>query len=471
MTGCYLGIDLGISGARAAVLTDAGRTIGQGRSAGSGGANRQAEYEREPRDWSLQLTEACRQAVQQAGHPRIEAIGIGALGPCPVLLDRDLRPLGPAPLFSMDGRAEATRIALRDARGLNDETLGPDHVIPRLHWIREQEPERFAQAAWCVDAAGYLVSDLTGALVIDPITLCDHAAPGLPSPLPTPPVQAADAIAGGLSAGAAERLGLPAGIPVTVGTYDCFVDIAGSGVIEPGAACMLLGSTLVMGRVVEEARCGQGMRLTPHVGQGHFLGGWTSSCGSLIDWAQRLYGQDAMAAAETLPPGEGGLVMLPYVAGERTPVWDPQARGVIVGLALHNDAPQLARAALDAVALSAMDLTRRLVALSGPLASFRVNGGGARHRGLVQAIADATGVALEILAHPGEAQAPAWLAARALGRRLEPAVDRVVTPDPARHQRYAELFDVYQALYPRLASTMHSLAQQALPQHQQKHKD
>ncbi|MGH6880382.1 xylulokinase [Hypericibacter sp.] len=464
MTGCYLGIDLGISGARASVVNATGRPLGQGRSAQRSGSNRRFEFEREPLDWSLQVVEACRQAIREAGGSRIEAIGIGALGPCPVLLDRDRRPLGPSPLFSIDGRAEPTRLALREAHGLSDETLGPDHVIPRLHWIREQEPERFAKAACCVDAAGYLVSDLTDALAIDPITLVDHAAPGLPSPLPMPPIRPADAIAGGLTPGAAQRLGLPAGIPVTVGTYDCFVDIAGSGVTEPGEACMLLGSTLVMGRVVEDERCGEGMRLTPHVGQGGFLGGWTSSCGSMIDWAQRLYGAAAFATAESLPPGAGDLVMLPYLAGERTPVWDPNARGVILGLSLHNDASHLARAVLDAVALSAMDLTRRLTALSGPLASFRINGGGARNRGLVQAIADATATPLEIVAHAGEACAPAWLAARAVGHRMEPGLDRIVRPKPENSRRYEELFEIYRQLYPRLGPVMHSLAASAQPQ-------
>jgi xylulokinase len=227
---------------------------------------------------------------------------------------------------------------------------------------------------------------------------------------------------------------------------------------------MLLGSTLVMGRVVEKEQCGEGLRLTPHVGRGGFLGGWTSSCGSLIDWAQRLYGAAACAAAESLPPGAGDLVMLPYLAGERAPVWDPNARGVIVGLSLHNDAPHLARAALDAVALSALDLTRRLKTLAGPLGGFRVNGGGARNRGLVQAIADATATPLEIVAHAGEACAPAWLAARAIGKRLEPGLDRIVAPEPEHSRRYEQLFDIYRELYPRLAPTMHSLAAQGQPQ-------
>jgi xylulokinase len=464
MTGCYLGIDLGISGARTAVVDGSGNLVGRGRSARRSGANRQFEYERDPLDWSLQVADACRQAARDAGHPRIEAIGIGALGPCPVLLDRELRPLGPSPLFSIDGRAEPTRLALQREHGLTEEEFGPDHVIAQLHWIRQQEPERFAKAAWCVDAAGYLVSDLTGMLVMDPITLLDHTVAGLQSPLPVPPVRAADEIAGGLTEAAAQRLGLPAGIPVTVGTYDSYVDVAGSGATRVGEACMLLGSTLIMGRVVEAQQCGEGLRLTPHIGRGSFLGGWTSSCGSLIDWAQRIYGVAACAAAEDLPPGADGLVMLPYLAGERAPIWDRNARGAIVGLSLHNDAAHLARAALDAVALSAMDLARRVATLTGPVGSFRVNGGGARNRGLVQAIADATATPLEIVAHAGEAYAPAWLAARAVGKRLEPGLDRIVKPEPERSRRYEQLLEIYRDLYPRLAPIMHSLAAQGLPQ-------
>jgi xylulokinase len=110
-----------------------------------------------------------------------------------------------------------------------------------------------------------------------------------------------------------------------------------------------------------------------------------------------------------------------------------------------------------------MDLTRRLTALSGPLGSFRINGGGARNRGLVQAIADATATPLEIVAHAGEACAPAWLAARAVGHHMAPGLDRIVRPNPDHSRRYEELFEIYRQLYPRLAPVMHSLAASAQP--------
>ena len=461
MSPAALGLDLGLSGARAAVVSESGELLGRGRVAGKPWQGGLAE--RDPEEWYEETIAAGRMALDQAGHPGIAAIGIGALGPCPVLLDAGLRSLAPAPLFSLDQRAEATRQRLLAAHGLSSEALGPDHALPKLHWQREQDPALVGRATCVVDAAGFLVARLTGRPVMDPITTEDYAAPGIPSPVSPPPAVRADSVAGSLLPGTAERLGLPSGIPVAVGSYDSYVDIWGSGARKPGDRCIVLGSTLILGQVVAGPEEVPGLRCQPHIGEGRFLGGWTSTAGSLLDWSRGLFldgAADAQALA-SLMPGAGGLLMLPYFAGERAPVWDPAARGAILGATLSTTGQELARAAIDGVALSALDIAMRLPGHDDAAQVWRLAGGGARNEVLAQALADALGQELALLAHAGEATAPALLAFAAIGRTVLPRVERRLAPDPARHARFARLYAIYRGLHPALADSMHELGQLA----------
>lgn len=327
-----LGIDLGLTGARAALVDRAGTLIGKGR----------APVERTgasiaPADWIAAITAAVRAACAGSA-PKIDAIGVGALGPCPVVLDETGAALGDVPIFSIDTSAEAERQAMLRAHGLAAENLGPDHVLPRLaHW-RRTRPDAMSRARLVVDAAGYVVAWLTGRPVIDPATRHDHVAAGLAQILPLPDIASATAFAGTLTDQAASALGLAAGTPVTAGGYDSYVDLYGAGVRNYGDAGVLLGSTMVLGCVQRSAPdsaalAAQGLRVTPYIADTWFAGGWTSSSGSLIDWAKTF------ATSTSTPltlPGSHGLLALPYFAGERAPVWDPLARGALLGTTLAS---------------------------------------------------------------------------------------------------------------------------------------
>jgi xylulokinase len=456
-----LGIDIGLSGARAGVVDEAGRLLGRGRVGASPWRQSDGRAERAPEGWYDEGLAAARLALQMAGCRRVAAIGIGALGPCPILLDAENRTLAPAPLFSLDQRAEGHRLALATARGLGQDALGPDHALPKLLWWRQHEPALLARAACVVDVAGYLVARLTGRPVMDPITAGDYLLAGADLPVPIPDPRPADSLAGPLLPEAAAALDVEAGAPVCVGTYDSFVDVAGTGTLRAGEACIILGSTMVLGCVAERPAVSPDMRASLHLGEGWFLSGWTSASGSLLSWAEAMLGPLPAGALAELPPGAGSLLLLPYFAGERAPVWDPSARGAILGLTLASTRAEIARAAIDAVALSARDLAERLPANS--VRRWRLSGGGARNAAMVQALADALGRPLEVLAEAGEAVAPALLALRAIGRPVEPRVERTIAPDAGRHARFEELYRIYRGLYPALADSMHALGRFAGP--------
>jgi xylulokinase len=455
----WLGIDIGLSGARAAVVGSDGRLAGSGRVAIAAAAAQDGTFD--PDRLVSAALEAARDALRDAGIEGVEAIGIGALGPCAIAIGEDCRPVVPGSLFAHDRRHLAWRDRLV-ADGVDGDMVGVDHSLPKLMRLRDEEPDRFARATWIVDMTGYAVARLTGLPVMDHVTRPDHEAPGIASPLALPAPRSALEIAGGLAPDAAEALGLRRGTPVATGSYDSYVDLYGAGIRHDGDAGILLGSTMVIGRIAGPGTTPDGLRRTLHIGEGEMLGGWTSCAGSLLGWARDFVGDvGACGDGTDRLPGSAGLVMLPYLAGERAPVWDADARGAIIGLTLHTRGADLMSAAREAVALSAADITTRIEGALGATEMYRAAGGGAAIPGLVEAVASATGAVIEVVDHPGEALGGAILAARALGVEVTRGVARSVAPRPDAAKRYAELHDIYRPLYGQLASAMHRLGRLA----------
>jgi xylulokinase len=298
---------------------------------------------------------------------------------------------------------------------------------------------------------------------MDAITVGEYQLPGWDCPLPLPKPLDPLASAGPLGGALAGVLGLPVGVPVAVGTYDSFVDISAAGVREQGDACCSIGSTLIICQVVDQPTEAEGLMCSPYPGEGILLGGWTLSGGLALDWgvshlapAHDVDELNELAAA--LEPGDGGLLALPYLSGERTPIWDLEARGAVIGISLDTSSTQLYRALVDAVALSVRDHAERLAAVTPPPARWLATGGGTANRALIQAISDAVGSPLDVVAGAGEGVGPALFGLRMLG--IDPAIQvrRAVEPDLARHGTYGELYTHYQTLYLQLSEITTALA-------------
>jgi xylulokinase len=405
--------------------------------------------EQDPRNWLDSALAAGAEAVVQAGSA-VDAVGVGALGPAPLLVDENLQPLTPALLFSLDRRGEAERAALASE-------VTHDHALPKLAWWSAHEPGIAARAAWVLDATGYLVSALTGVPTMDSITVLEYQLTGQVTPFPMPEPIDPLAIAGTLGAGPARALGVPSGLPVTAGTYDTYVDVAGAGVRRAGEACVLLGSTLVVCRAVSGQVAAPGLELSRYPGEGLLLGGWTATGGAALDWFRRELGAVDEGVLAAMEPGAGGILALPYLAGERTPIRDPDARGVVLGLTLRTTLTDVCRAFVDSVALSARDHLERLEAHGQVPDRWLAAGGGTRNRAWARATADALGAPLDVTEHAGEAAAPARLALRALGHDSRPAIVETIEPDGRRHERFERLYPLYRRLHPVLAEIMHEL--------------
>lgn len=199
-----------------------------------------------------------------------------------------------------------------------------------------------------------------------------------------------------------------------------------------------------------------GLEVSRYPGAGLFLGGWTATAGLALDWFRRELG--SVEDAHALEPGAGGVLVLPYFAGERTPVWDPQATGVVVGLTLETRRVDLYRALVDGIALTARDHAERLRSVGLDPSRWRASGGGTNDETWLAATCDAVGAPLDVVAHADKAVGPALLALRALSADVSLPVVREVEPDSARSARFGDLHATYRELYPATAHVMHRLS-------------
>lgn len=453
-----LGFDVGLSGVRATVVRDDGVLVASARRAHERARLGDGIAEHDPVDWLEGVERAGREAVRGAGDVPIAAIGVSALGPAPVLVDADLRALTTAPLFALDRRAEPQRRRIADAAAEDHAASTLDNALPKLAWWIERDPSLADRATWAVDATGFVVGSLSGVPVMDSITAGDYRLPGVDAPVPTPaPVDPLTA-AGGLRPGWAERLGVPAGLPVIAGTYDSFVDIAAAGVRGPGDSGLVLGSTMIVCRATGAGLDPPpGLGASAYPGEGALIGGWTLAGGLVLDWFEARFGggEDLTVAA---PQAEQPrLLALPYLAGERTPLWDPLARGALVGLTPDVGPAEVYRALVESLALVVLDHADRLEQALGPAVSWRVAGGGVRNELWLQATADALGVPLEIPPDAAEGAGPSLLALRALGIDIERRTARTVVPDPPASERLRGRLSLFRELSRLVAPTVHEL--------------
>jgi xylulokinase len=436
-----LGFDVGLSGVRATVLRADGALVASARRPHAGARMEDGIAQHDPSDWLEGVAGAGREAVEAAGGVPIDCVGVAALGPAPVLVDADLRPLTPALLFALDRRAEEQR------RRMDAPTL--DHALPKLAWWIEHEPEAATRAAWALDATGFVVAALTGIPVMDSITAGDYDLPGFDTPVPLPATVDALSIAGELRPEWAGRLGIPPGLPVAAGTYDSFVDIAAGGVRHPGDAGLVLGSTMIICRATDDGvEPPAGLGVSAYPGDGQLVGGWTLSGGRVLDWFNdRFGGGEDLATAATARHDAGHVIALPYIDGERTPLWDPLSRGALIGLSPETRPVDVYRALVDSLALALLDHAERLEGVLGPCPAWRATGGGTLHPTWAQATANALGAPLEVAPDAAEAVGPALLALRVVGADPDRPPAGVVEPDPREGERLRRLLPVFRRLY------------------------
>ncbi|MER7397847.1 FGGY-family carbohydrate kinase [Streptomyces sp. NPDC000151] len=428
------------------------------------------------------------------GDVEVRAVGVSGMGPCVLLTDADDVPLRPAILYGVDTRATDQiarlehrlgdgEIRARCGSGLSSQAAGA-----KIAWVADEEPELFARARRLYMPSSWLVRKLTGAYVLDhhsasqTTPLYDTVARSWYAPwaelicpdLELPPLRWSGEAAGTVTAEAARLTGLPAGVPVITGTVDAWAEALSVGAHTVGDLMLMYGTTMFLVHTVPGLLTAPALWSTVGAlpGTRNLAGGMATS-GAVTAWLRDLCGApeyaDLLHEAEKSGPGAGGLLMLPYFAGERTPVMDPQARGVIAGLTLSHTRGDLYRAALEATAYGVRHNIEAIEAVGGDIRRVVAVGGGTQGGLWTQIVSDVTGRAQEVRATSiGASYGGALLAAQLIGDARIDAwnpVRETVVPQPGAAARYEELYGLYRDLYPATADVVHALAAHQNPAH------
>ena len=478
-----VGLDVGTSGVKGIALDASGRVVGQAVHAYGLSTPRPGWAEQDPEIWWTAAQDVLARLAVQVGAP--EAIGLSGQMHGLVALDARDRPLRPAILWN-DQRTQAECAEI-------EATIGADTLVrltgnraltgftaPKLVWMRHHEPDLYARIHKVLLPKDYVrlklcgeyaqdVSDASGTLLFDvgARVWSSEVAAALEIPLDwLPPALESPTVSGRT----------PDGVPVAAGAGDQAAGALGVGVLGPGSASIVLGTSGVVFAGLDH------YQPEPHGATHtfchaapdtwHSMGVMLSAAGSL-EWLRGVVAPgvdfDTLTAEATQwGPGAEGLTFLPYLAGERTPHADPDARGSFTGLSVRHDRGALVRAVLEGVCCGLRDCLELMRDSGAVISRGIVSGGGANSDLWVQIAASVLGIPLSRTAnHDGAAFGAALLGGVSAGVWSRPAeaaasaVELTTTtdPDPADAARYAELHHTFTALYPAIASVTHPRAQ------------
>ena len=485
----FLAIDVGSSSIKTALVSSDGSVVSQKTLPSTTQEPRPGFREQEPEGWWRATRESIREVTRSVSPSEIIAVGVVGHISSLTFVDsagRAIRPsIGFQDLRAVDELAELyarfsrKELAERLAIDLPPAATWP---LPRLLWLKKHEPSMLEAAHCVLQAKDFVNYRLTGEFASDHSSfrgLVNFAtgraasdvleALGLPARL-VPPLSPPHEVIGRVTPVAAKQTGLPEGLPVVAGWNDLNACALGSGATEPGDSFNITGTSEHLGIVTDGNPQVPELICAPYLAGKRLFYGVTSSGGGSLAWLAKTLGVEAeilLEKAERVEPGAGGLIFLPYLAGERSPIWDPKAAGAFVGLRTGHDAAHLARAVLEGVAFSLRQISelvaRHATGVSEPVI---ISGGASRARVWNQVKADVLGAPVVATENPHAGILGAAIlasvgvglfksceeAARAMVRR-----GRVLAPVPENASRYEELSRIYDQLYPALKDSFAQL--------------
>jgi gluconokinase len=499
----FLGIDLGTGSCKSVVIDAAGRVLGSDAS----------DYaaDRSPSKWNAPdpetlvggMVQSARHAIARAGvlpqHCRAMSLG-GALHSV-IAIDRSGAPLTPV-LTWIDARAHRQASAVRDtadAHRIYRRTGCPVHSMYPLFkviWLRENRPDVFKKTVRFVSAKEYVIRHLTGQWVAD---YGIASGSGLLNVHRLKWESEALALAGikarqlsvldspwhrlsAVNADLTSQMGIPAGTPLVLGSSDAVNSSLGAGAVLPQVATCMVGTSGAFRIVSPDVVLDASERSWCYaIDDRHWLvGGAINNGGIVLSWFRDILNNviasgdanagltfdDLIRLAGQVDAGSDGLICLPFLAGERSPNWNMNTRGVFFGLTLNHDLRHMARALLEGVAFRLRSIAGVLNELGFDMGEIRASGGLTRSGLWPQIIASALDLEL-VIPHWGETSgmgAAMWamLGTGAIGS-LEDARDlircgRSFRPIAAEAERYRQLFELYSELYAAMQTSFDRIA-------------
>lgn len=497
MSRLLLGIDIGTSSCKTALFDEDGKRIFSASSAYSVYYPKAGHAEQDPREWWEAVCRSIREVLDQSVADAGEIIGIGVDGQSwsAIPIDKEGEVLCPTPIW-MDTRAEQICAGLRERIGeealfaVSGNPLKPSYTMPKVLWYKEERPDIYKATNKILQSNSYIVYRLTGKISQDlsqgygwacfnmregkwDRELCK--AMGVDDAL-LPDIRRCHDVVGGVSREAAVKTGLPEGIPVVAGGLDAACATLGAGVVRAGQTQEQGGQAGGMSICMDEYKADPSLILGFHASSDQWLlqGGTVGGAGVMKWFEKEFAAEERMRSgaasfealnelAKKIPPGSEGVVFLPYMAGERTPIWDPHAKGVCYGLDFSKSRGHFLRAAMEGVAFSLRHNIETAEAAGACVSSLRAVGGAANSAVWMQIKSDITKKPISVPSSDTAAALGAVLLAGVgvgLYRNFEEAADRTIhdrahyEPDPKNQEIYDRNYKIYRELYENLKELM-----------------
>jgi xylulokinase len=496
MDSLLLGIDVGTTAAKVALVGQNGRVEAVQQAGYRTQYLKPGWVEQHPDHWWEAVCTAVQEVLAQTPHARDRVAGLAVSSQAPALiaLDHQGRVLRPA-LIWMDRRAEAEAQRLSASLGferifqITGNRPDPYFVAAKALWFKNHEPHLLAQTHQFVQVNGYINYRLTGLHAVDPThaalmqlwhreggawsaemgEACGIDLAQLPACCP------AHQVLGEVTAGAAQATGLRPGTPVMVGMIDAVAAALEAGVVAFGTAAEMTGTSTVLMIPNKSAITQSSLIAIPHVvPHTHLLVGAIVASGASLSWYCEQFGlveQQASALldadvfdlltqqAAKIAPGSDGVVFLPYMMGERSPLWHTNARGVLFGLSLATSRGAIIRAILEGTVFAMLHNMQTAQEAGVTVHRLRSVGGGTRSALWNQIKADILGMPIELPEAPiGAPFGDAMLAGMGLGLfpDLGSALQQIVQvktvyqPSPEHHALYQPIYALFRNLYAHL---------------------
>ena len=505
MSRFLLAHDLGTSGNKATLYADDGRLIASHMVAYPTHFFNGNWAEQDPADWWRAVCDSTRALLAQAKADPSDIAVLALSGQmmgC-TLVDKTGEVLRPSMLYC-DQRAsvQAARILeqidLKEFYGIVGHRVSPSYTLEKLMWVRDHEPALYARTHQTLCAKDYINFRLTGKMATDfsdasgtnafdlntfkwsekIINLTGVDGTMFPEPMDSTQVL------GEITRDAAAATGLRVGTPVALGGGDGSCAGVGVGCIKPGTAYNYLGSSSWIALTVEKPIVDEQMRTMnwAHCVPGYLHpSGTMQTAGSSMQWLKDVICTSECAGAAATnaspyalideviansTPGANGILFLPYMLGERTPWWNPDARGAFIGLSLASKREDVLRAVMEGVTMN-LGIIVNIFRQHVPMDAITVIGGGAKSAVWRQMMADIYDCPIESLNFLEEATSmgAAVIGGVAVGlfkdfevihRFIK--VDHVSTPNPANQQHYRQMMPLLEKSYQALVPVYEDLA-------------
>lgn len=504
-----IGTDIGTSSTKSIITDLLGNVIASANESYGLLTPHNAWAEQWPDVWLTAAKKTIHDVVNKSGvkPEEVRAISISGLyGGSGIPLDENMNPVRPCIIW-MDRRTETMCTQLRNKLdiekifSITENGIDSYFGFTKILWIKEHEPENWNKIKLFLTPNQYVIYKITGKIAMDRTSagnlggVYDYEAgtwstnmlDTLEIPLHMLPEKLVEPheIVGGLTTEAGNELLLAPGTPVCAGCIDCLASTLATGSVKSGQHVIVLSTSLNWGLIHDKKPHDPKYISMPYLTDSthmRYTYGGISTAGALTRWFKETIAPSLIKdsglqlpsfetleeAAGELPAGSEGLILLPYFMGERSPIWDSGARGMLMGLTLKHTSAHIYRAILESIGYAMLHITEDYYGKNDKSTlPYKIVGGASSSRLWIQILSDITG---QIMEHTlSEIEAPwgnAFIAGKGIGlftdygeisRWAQPT--ELIYPIMENHERYSKYFEIYKELYLSSKEQMHRLAE------------